>query len=142
VERVIAELEQLIQWEFTPPIVLHERDAKHKPTHRTVRLTRLDEGIRAVFAKARMELLWVRELLRGDTQRPRGRKATLVQPYQVSTRSRSSEVPKAARRRDLVRMVRAEILALHPERTTRPRTARAQAEPLARDIIASVPVLR
>jgi hypothetical protein len=141
VERVIAELEQLIQWEFTPPIVLHKRDAKHKPTHRTVRLTRLDEGMRAVFAKARMELLWVRELLRRDTQRPRGRKATLVQPYQVSTRSRSSEVPKAARQRNLVGMVRTEILALHPERTTRPRAARAQAERLARDIIAAIPIL-
>ena len=136
VERVIAELERLIQWEFTPPIVLHEHDAKHKPTHRTVRLTRLDEGIRAVFAKARMELLWVRELLRRDTQRPRGRKATLVQPDRVSA------VPKAARRRDLVRIVCAEILALHPERTTRPRAARAQAERLARDIIAAIPVLK
>jgi len=136
VERVIAELERLIQWEFTPPIVLHEHDAKHKPTHRTVRLTRLDEGMRAVFAKARMELLWVRELLRRDTQRPRGRKATLVQPDRVSA------VPKAARRRDLVRIVCAEILALHPERTTRPRAARAQAERLARDIIAAIPVLK
>jgi len=133
---VIAELERLIQWEFTPPIVLHEHDAKHKPTHRTVRLTRLDEGMRAVFAKARMELLWVRELLRRDTQRPRGRKATLVQPDRVSA------VPKAARRRDLVRIVCAEILALHPERTTRPRAARAQAERLARDIIAAIPVLK
>ncbi len=117
VERVIAELERL-------------------PTHRTVRLTRLDEGMRAVFAKARMELLWVRELLRRDTQRPRGRKATLVQPDRVSA------VPKAARRRDLVRIVCAEILALHPERTTRPRAARAQAERLARDIIAAIPVLK
>jgi hypothetical protein len=142
VERVIAELEQLIQWQFTPPIVLHERDAKHTKTHRTVRLTRLDEGIRAAFEKARTELLWVREALRRDTERSRGRKATLVQPYEVSTRSRSSEVPKAARRRDLVRMVCAEILALHPERTTRPRAARAQAERLARDIIAAIPVLK
>ncbi len=141
VERVIAELEQLIQWQFTPPIVLHELDAKHKATQRTVRLSRLDEGIRAAFAKARTELLWVREALRQDTQRPRGRTATLVQPYRVSTRSRSSERPQPARRRDLARMVRAEILALHPERTTRPRAARIQAERLARDIIASIPVL-
>jgi hypothetical protein len=141
VERVIAELEQLIQWEFTPPIVLQERDAQHKPTGRTVRRARIDEGIRAAFEKARTELLEVRETLRRDTQRPRGRKATLVQPYQVSTRSRSSEVPKAARRRDLVGMVRAEILALHPERTTRPRAARAQAERLARAIIAAIPIL-
>ncbi len=89
VERVIAELEQLIQWQFTPPIVLHERDAKHTKTHRTVRLTRLDEAIRETFAKARTELLGVRAMLRQDTQGPRGRKATLVQPYQVSARSRS-----------------------------------------------------
>jgi hypothetical protein len=141
VERVISELEQLIQWEFTPPIVLQEYDAKHQPTPRTVRLARLDEGIRKAFAKARTELLALRETLRTDTQRPRGRKAILVQPYQVSTRSRSSEVPKAARRRDLVRMVRAEILALHPKRTTRPRAAQAQAKRLARDIIAAIPVL-
>jgi hypothetical protein len=141
VERVFADLELLIQWEFTPPIVLQELDAKHTPTGRTERLVRLDEGMRAAVAKARTELLRVRELLRTDTQRPRGRKATLVQPYQVSTRSRSSEIPKAARRRDLVRMVRAEILALHPKRTTRPRAARAQAERLARGIIATIPVL-
>lgn len=141
VERVIAELEQLIQWQFTPPIVLHEQDAKHEPTQRMARLARLDEGVRAAFDRARTELLGVREMLRQDTQRPRGRKATLVQPYPVSTRSRTSAIPKAARRRDLVRMVRAEILALHPEQTTRPRAARVQAERLARAIIAAIPVL-
>ena len=141
VERVIAELEQLIQWEFAPPIVLHEQDAQRTPTGRTVRLARLDEGMRAAFARARTELVSVREALRTDTLRPRGRKATLVQPYRVSSRSRSSERPKAARRRDLVRMVRAEILALHPERTTRPRAARAQVERLVRDIIDAIPVL-
>jgi hypothetical protein len=141
VERVIAELEQLIQRQFTPPIVLHKLDAKLKATQRTVRLSRLDEGVRAAFAKARTELLWVREALRQDTQRRRGLKATLVQPYRVSARSRSSEVPKAARRRDLVRMVCAEILALHPEQTTRRRAARAEAASLARDIIAAIPVL-
>ena len=135
VERVIAELEQLSQWEFTPPIVRHELDAQHTPTQRTVRVTRLDQGVRAAFAKARADLLWVWEALRKDTERPRGRKATLVQPDRVSA------VPKAARRRDLVRIVCAEILALHPERTTRPRAARAQAERLARDIIAAIPVL-
>jgi hypothetical protein len=140
-ERVIAELEQLIQWEFTPSIVRHELDAKHTRTHRTVRLTRLDEGIRAAFEKARTELLGVRAMLRQDTQRPRGRKATLVQPYRVSARSRSSGGPKAARRRDVVKMVRAEILGLHPSRATRPRAARAQAERLARGIIATIPIL-
>jgi hypothetical protein len=121
--------------------VLHERDAKNRPTHRTVRLSRLDETVREAVERARRELLWVREELRTDTQRSRGRKATLVQPYRVSARSRSSERPKAARRRDLVRMVCAEILALHPERTTRPRAARVQVERLARDIIDAIPVL-
>jgi hypothetical protein len=38
-------------------------------------------------------------------------------------------------------MVYAEILALHPKRTPRPRAARAQVERLARDIIAAIPVL-
>jgi hypothetical protein len=38
-------------------------------------------------------------------------------------------------------MVRAEILALHPERTTRLRAARARAERLAGAIIAAIPVL-
>jgi hypothetical protein len=132
VERVIAELEQLIQWEFTPPTVLNKLDAKHTPTQRTVRLSRLDEGVREAFAKARTELLWVREALRKDTERPRGRKVTLVQPSRVS---------EAARRRDLVRRVRAAILAIPPERKKRPRAARAQAERLARDIIAAIPVL-
>jgi hypothetical protein len=141
VERVISDLEHLIKWEFNPPIELHERDAKHKPTHRTVHLSRLDEAIREAFDKARKELLWVRETLRQDTQRPRGRKATLVQPYRVSALSRSTELPKPARRRELARMVRAQLLALHPDRNKRPRAARIQADRLAGDIIASIPVL-
>jgi hypothetical protein len=141
VERVIPDLERLIQWTFTPPIVLQKLDAKHKPTRRRAHLSRLDEAIREAFEKARTELLWVRESLRKDTQRPRGRKATLVQPYRVSARSRSSAGPKAARRRDLVRMVRAEILRLHPKGATCPRAARAQAGRLARGIIATIPVL-
>jgi hypothetical protein len=53
----------------------------------------------------------------------------------------SSAAPKAARRRDLVEMVRTEILRLHPKQETRPRAARAQAARLARDIIASIRVL-
>jgi hypothetical protein len=141
VERVISDLERLIQWTFTPPIVLQELDAKHKPTRRTAHLSRLDEAIRETFEKVRTELLWVRESLRKDKQRPRGRKATLVEPYRVSARSRSSPRPKAARRRDLVRMVRAEILRLHPKRATYPRVAQAQAGRLARGIIATIPVL-
>ncbi len=141
VERVIADLERLIQWKFAPPIVLHELDAKLKPTHRKVRLSRLDEASREAFGKARQELLGVRENLRKDTQRRRGQKATLVQPHRVSTRSRSPELPKPARRRELVRMVRVQILALHPNRKKPPRAARAQADRLAGDIIDSVPVL-
>jgi hypothetical protein len=141
VERVISDLERLIQWTFTPPIVLQKLDAKHKPTRRRVRLSRLDETVRETFEKARTELLWVRERLRKDTQRPRGRRATLVQPYRISARSMSSAGPKVARRRDLVRMVRAEILRLHPKRATYPRAARAQAGRLAHGIIATIPLL-
>lgn len=141
VERALLDLEHLIQWQFDPPIELHELDAKHKPTRRRVRLSRLDEALREAFEKARKELLWVREILRKDTQRPRGRKATLVQPYRVSVRSRSPERPKPARRRELARMVCAQILALHPDRKKRPRAARVEADRLAGDIIASIPVL-
>src|SRR5712692_1763048 len=74
VERVVSDLERLINWKFTPPIVLQERDAKLKPTRRTVHLSRLDESIREAFEQARQELLGVREHLRKDTQRARGRK--------------------------------------------------------------------
>jgi len=51
VERVISDLERLIQWKFTPPIVLQELDAKHKPTRRRAHLSRLDEAIRETFEK-------------------------------------------------------------------------------------------
>lgn len=142
IDRAIVDLEYLIQWEFTPPIELHELDATHKPTGRTVRLSRLDEAIRDAFGRARKELLWVREDLHADTQRPQGRKATLVEPSRVSTRPRSPELPKSARRRELVRMVRTQILALHPDRTKPPRPARATANRLAAEIIASILVLR
>ncbi len=142
VERVISDLERLINWKFNPPIELHELDAKLKPTRRTVRLSRLDEALRDTFEKARQEVLWVREHLRKDTQRARGKKTTLVQPYRVSARSRSPERPKPARRRELVRMVRAQILALHPDGKKPPHAARAQANHLAGAIIDSIPVLQ
>jgi hypothetical protein len=141
VERVIVDLEQLIDWQFTPPIELHELDARHGLTGRTVRLARLDEGLRAAAAKARREFVGVRDALRTDTARTRGRKATLVQPYRVSGRGRSTAQPGVASPRDLVRMVRAEILRLHPRRAARPRAAQAQAERLARSIIAAILVL-
>ena len=141
VDRIITDLEHLIQWQFDPPIELRELDAKLEPTGRRVRLSRLDEAIGEAFGKARKELLWVRENLRKDTQRPQGRKATLVQPYRVSARSRSTERPKPARRRELARMVRAQILALHPDRTKPPRAALATADRLAGAIIDSIPVL-
>ncbi len=141
VERVIADLKRLIQWRFRPPIVLHELDAKLTPTGRKVRLSRLDEALRETFSKARQELLGVRENLRKDTQRRRGQKATLVQPYRVSTRSRPPELPTPARRRELARVVRAQILALHPNRERSPRAAKAVADRLAGDIIDSIPVL-
>jgi hypothetical protein len=142
VERVIADLERLIQWKFTPAIVLHELDAKLKPTHRRVRLSRLDEASREAFGKARKELLWVRANLRTDTLRLRGRKATLVQPSRVSARFRSPALPTPARRRELVRLVRVQILALHPDRKTRPRAATIQVNRLAREIVDSIPVLK
>jgi hypothetical protein len=135
VEQVIADLERLIQWRFTPPIVLQKLDANLKPTGRTVRLTRLDEALRETFGKARQELLWVRANLRQATQRPRGRKAKLVQPFRISA------LPKPARRRELVKLVRVQLFALHPDRKTRPRAAMATADRLAGEIIASIPVL-
>ncbi len=141
VERVISDLEHLSQWHFDPPIELHELDAKLEPTGRRARLSRLDEAICAAFEKARTELLWVRETLRKDTQRPRGRKATLVWSYRVSALSRSTDRPKPARRRKLVTMVRAQLLALHPDRTKRPRAASAEAGRLASALIASIRVL-
>ena len=141
VERVVADLERLIQWKFTPPMELLELDATLQPTGRTVHLSRLDEPIRAVFGKARKELLWVREELRKDTRRARGRKATLVSPRPGSTRPRFPEVAKPVRRRELVRIVRAQILALHPSRTKPSRAARASAARLADDIIDSLPVI-
>ena len=141
VERVIADLERLIQWKFTPPFVLHELDAKLTPTGRTVRVSRLDEALRETFSQGRQELLGVRENLRQATHRRRGQKATLVQPYRVSTRSRPPGLPTPARRRELARMVRAQILALHPHREGSPRAARAVADRLAGDIIDSIPVL-
>jgi len=140
VERVIADLERLIQWKFMPPIVLHELDKKLKRTRRTVCLSRLDETVREVFSKARKELLGVRAELRKDTLRPHGRKATLVQPRAVSTR-RASEPAKPARRRELMRLIRTQILALHPNRTKPSRAARATAGRLAGDIIDAIPVV-
>jgi len=135
VERAIADLEHLIQWEFKPPIELDELDAKRKPTGRRVRLSPLGEAIRETLGKARKELLRMRESLSKDTQRLRGRKAKLVQPFRVSA------LPKPARRRELVKMVCVQLFALHRDRKTRPRAARATADRLAREVIASIPVL-
>jgi hypothetical protein len=141
VERVISDLDRLTQWTFSPAIVVQEHDAKYQPTRRRVRLSQLEETIRAAFERARTELRWVGEKLRTDTRRPRGRPATRVQPYRLSAGSRSAEQSKPARQRDLARMVCAKILALHPGQTTRPRVARAQAERLARAVIAAIPIL-
>ena len=141
IERVVADLERLSRWKFTPPIELLELDAKLRPTGRTVQLSRLDEAICEAFGKARKELLWVLEELRKDTRRPQGRKAILVQPRPVSTRPPAPEWAKPARRRELARMIRAKILALHPNRNKPPRAARATAERLAGDIIDAIPVV-
>jgi hypothetical protein len=135
VERVIADLEQVINWTFRPAIMLEERDAQHKPTGRTVQLARLDETIRSTCAKARNEVVGIRRLLRRDAQRLRGRKATLVWPYEAQ-----SITLRAARRRDLAQMVCRQILALYPAQTRVPHAAKAQAARVARDIIAGRPL--
>jgi hypothetical protein len=128
VEQLIADLERLIDWKFTPPIAWEELDAKHKRTGRTVRLASLDENIRGAFTTARRALLVVRARLREDTRRSRGRPRTLVHPFQGS----------AVRQRELVAVLRDQLLTLHPARKQHARTARIEAAHLAREIIAAV----
>jgi hypothetical protein len=140
VEGMIGDLERLIHWEFTPPIVLHELDATLTPTRRTVRLSRLDEGIRAAFETARSALLPVRDNLRTATQRDRGRKPTLVQPGPLSALRIPTGSPLPARRRQLERLLRDQILLLHPHRKMRPRTARVEAGRIAGRVIDSIPL--
>jgi hypothetical protein len=140
VDGVIGDLERLITWEFTPPIELHELDATLKPTRRTIRLSRLDEGIRAAFETARSALLPVRENLRTATQRDRGRKPTLVQPGTVSALRMPTGSPPPARRRELERLLRDQILLLHPQRTIRPRAASGEAGRMAGRILDSIPL--
>jgi hypothetical protein len=133
VDRVVADLERLITWQFTPPIELHELDAKLKPI-RTVRSTRLDKGMREAFETARRALLGVQATLHDVTDRHRGRKATLVQPFRVSTLTARAARPTPARRRELERRLRDELLLLHPNRTRHPRAARLDVDRLARHI--------
>jgi hypothetical protein len=139
VEGVIGDLERLIQWEFTPSIELHELDATLKPTRRTVR-SRLDEGIRAAFETARSALLPVRDNLRTATQRDRGRKPTLVQPGPLSALRMPTGSPPPVRRRQLERLLRDQILLLHPHRTMRPRAASVEAGRMAGRILDSIPL--
>jgi len=134
VDRVVADLERLITWQFTPPIERHELDAKLKPTGRIVRLARLDEGLRDAFDTARRALLGVRVTLHEATERHRGRKSTLVHPFRVSALRSRAEPPTPARRRDLERRLRDELLQLHPARTRNPRAARLDVGRLARRI--------
>jgi hypothetical protein len=138
VDRVVADLDRLITWQFTPPIELHELDAKLKPTGRIVRLARLDEGMREAFDIARGALLGVRATLHDVTDRHRGRKATVVQPFRVSTLTARSARPTPARRRELERRLRDELLRLHPARKRKPRAARLDVGPLARRIGKSI----
>jgi hypothetical protein len=138
VDRVVADLERLITWQFTPPIELHELDAKLKPTGRIVRLARLDEGMREAFETARSGLLGIWAGLHEVTDRHRGRKATLVQPFRVSTLTARAARPTPARRRDLERLLRDELLQLHPARKRHPRAARLDVGPLARRIGKSI----
>jgi hypothetical protein len=134
VDQVVADLERLINWQFTPPLVLHELDAKLKPTGRIVRLARLDKGVRDGFERARSAVLGLQAALHEVTDRHRGRKVTLVQPFPVSTLTTRAARPTPARRRELVRRIGDELLRLHPKRTTHPRTARLAAGRLARCI--------
>jgi hypothetical protein len=138
VDRLVADLEWLINWRCTPPIEQHELDAKFKPTGRIVRLERLPEGLRDAFETARRALLGVRATLHDVTDRHRGRKATLVQPFRVSALRSRAAPPTPARRRDLERRLRDELLRLHPARTRNPRAARLDAGRLARRISNSI----
>jgi hypothetical protein len=133
VDRVVADLERLINWQFTPPIELHELDAKLKPMRRIVG-TRLDEGIRDAFDTARRAVLGVQATLHDVTDRHRGRKATLVQPFRVSTLTARAARPTPARRRELERLLRDELLQVHPARKRNPRAARLDVGRLARRI--------
>ena len=132
VDRVVADLERLINWQFTPPFEFHELDAKLKPTGRIV-CVQLDEGMRDALEIARSALLGVRATLHQVTDRHRGRKVTLVQPFGSPLTARAAR-PTPARRRDLERLLRNELLGLHPDRTKRPRAARLDVDRLARHI--------
>src|SRR5262249_33434378 len=131
VERLIADLERLINWKFTPPIELHALGARLQPTGRVVRVSRLDESLRGTFAQARRLLLPVREPLRDATRRRRGRKAGAGHPFRVSVLPGRTAPPKAARRRDLERLLRDELLRLHPDREKHHRAAQAEVGRLA-----------
>jgi len=140
VDEVIAKLETLRDWQF-PPIELKELDAKLRPTGRIVKLSRLDENRRRTFERARQALLGIQAELHEATRRPRGRKAGLVKPFGVAPFPLARGLPTPARRRELVRMLHEEIFALHPDRKTRQRTAKAQAGRLAHLTIDSIPLL-
>src|SRR5215831_17647439 len=140
VDEVIASLETLIDWPF-PPIELKELDAKLRPTGRNMKLSRLDENRRRTFEIARQALLGIQRELHEATRRPRGRKARLVKPFRVAPFSLARGLPTLARRRELVRMLRDEIFALHPDRKTRQRAAKTQAGRLAHLTIGSIPLL-
>jgi hypothetical protein len=131
VDRVVADLGRLINWQFTPPIEFHELDAKLKPTGR---IARLDEGLRDVFETARTALRGLQATLHEVTDRHRGRKATLVQPFTVSTLTTRAARPTPARRPELERQLRDELLQVHPDRTRHPHAARLDAGRLARRI--------
>jgi len=140
VDKVIANLETLRDWQF-PPIELKELDAKLRPTRRIMKLSRLDENRRRTFERARQALLGIQRELHEATRRPRGRKAGLVKPFGVAPFPLARGLPTPARRRELVRMLHEEIFALHPDRETRQRAAKAQAGHLAHLIIGSLPLL-
>jgi hypothetical protein len=134
VDRMVADLKQLITGQLTAPIELQELDAKHEPTGRPVYRSQLDEGLRQAVETARRALMGLQAKLHEATDRHRGRKATLVQPFRVSALRARAAPPRPARRRELEQRLRDELLRFHPNRVTRPHAARLETGRLARRI--------
>jgi hypothetical protein len=138
VDQMVADLKQLLTEQFTAPIELEELNATHEPTGRTVRRSQLDGGLREAVETARSALIGLQAELHKATDRRRGRKATLVQPFRVSAFRDRAARPMPARRRELERQLRDELLRFHPNRVTRPHAARLETGRLARRIGSSI----
>jgi hypothetical protein len=134
VDRMVADLKQLITGQLATPIELQELDAKHERTGRTVYRSQLDEGLREAVESAGSALMDLQAKLHEATDRHRGRKPTLVQPFRVSALRARAARPMPARRRELEQRLRDELLRFHPNRVTGPRAARLETRRLARRI--------